>query len=91
MRHFLRRFEVHKTGNPSYLSWPRAHVRLSAPLISVAGWIKVESSRTFLASRTHFDLLGLGLERQVLGHGFGLKASSPRKLPYPQLEDSSKF
>ena len=25
-------FGVHKTGNPSYLSWPRAHVRLSAPL-----------------------------------------------------------
>ena len=26
-------FGVHKTGNPWYLSWPRAHVRLSAPLL----------------------------------------------------------
>ena len=25
-------FGVHTTGNPLYLSWPRAHVRLSAPL-----------------------------------------------------------
>ena len=24
---------VHKTGNPLYLSWPRAHVRLSAPMV----------------------------------------------------------
>ena len=25
-------FGPHKIGNPAYLSWPRAHVRLSAPL-----------------------------------------------------------
>ena len=41
---------------------------------------EVESSRTFLASRTHFEVLGLGLE-----------ASSPRKLPCPWLEDSTIF
>ena len=28
-------FGVHKTVNPSYLSWPRAHVRLSAPLTTL--------------------------------------------------------
>ena len=41
---------------------------------------EVESSRTSLASRTHFEVLGLGLE-----------ASSPRKLACPRLEDSSIF
>ena len=44
----------------------------------------MESSRTSLASRTssrtHFEVLGLGLE-----------ASSPRKLPCPRLEDSIIF
>ena len=48
---------------------------------------KVESSRTSLASRTHFEVLGL--EGQVLG--FGLEASSPRKLACPLLEDSTIF
>ena len=43
----------------------------------------MESSRTSLASRTHFEVLGL--EGQVLG----LEASSPRKLGCPRLEDSS--
>ena len=33
-----------------------------------------------MASRTHFEVLGLGLE-----------ASSPRKLPCPQLDDSTIF
>ena len=45
---------------------------------------EVESSRTFLASRTssrtHFEVLGLGLE-----------ASSPWKLACPRLEDSAIF
>ena len=45
---------------------------------------EVESSRTSLASRTssrtHFEVLSLGLE-----------ASSPRKLPCPRLEDSTIF
>ena len=41
---------------------------------------KVESSTTSLASRTHFEVLGLGLE-----------ASSPRKLPCPRLEDRLFF
>ena len=48
---------------------------------------EVESSRTSLASRTDFEVLGLGLEGQVLG----LEASSPRKLACPRLEDSSIF
>ena len=39
---------------------------------------EVESSRTFLASRTHFEVLGL-------------EASSPQKLACPRLEDSSIF
>ena len=57
-------------------------------------WIaEVESSRTSLASRTssrtHFEVLGLGLEGQVLG--LGLEASSPRKLACPRLEDSTIF
>ena len=57
----------------------------------------MESSRTSLASRTssrtHFQVLGLGLglEGQVLGLGLGLEASSPRKLPCPRLEDSTIF
>ena len=41
------------------------------------------------SSRTHFEVLGLGLEGQVLG--LGLEASSPRKLACPRLEDSSIF
>ena len=53
----------------------------------------MESSRTSLASRTssrtHFEVLGLGLEGQVLG--LGLEASSPRKLACPRLEDSTIF
>ena len=46
-----------------------------------------------LASRTHFEVLdlGLGLEGHVLDLGLGLKASSPRKLPFPRLEDSAIF
>ena len=56
---------------------------------------EVESSRTSLASRTFsrtdFEVLGLGLEGQVLGLGLGLEASSPRKLACPRLEDSSIF
>ena len=36
---------------------------------------------------TCFEVLGLGLEGQVLG----LEASSPRKLPCPRLEDSIIF
>ena len=49
----------------------------------------MESSWTSLASRTHFEVLGLGLQGQVLG--LGLEASSPRKLACPRLEDSSIF
>ena len=49
----------------------------------------MESSRTFLSSRTHFDVLGLGLEGQVFG--LGLEALSPRKLPCPRLDDGSSF
>ena len=51
-------------------------------LFSVKGGFgpEVESSRTFLVSRTHFQALGLGLE-----------ASSPRKLPCPRLEDGAIF
>ena len=51
----------------------------------------MESSRTSLASRTDFEVLGLGLEGQVLGLGLGLEASSPRKLACPWLEDSTIF
>ena len=47
---------------------------------SAVSILEVESSRTFLASRTHFEVLGLGLE-----------ASSPQKLPCPRLEDSTIF
>ena len=54
---------------------------------------EVESSRTSLASRTssrtHFEVLGLGLEGQVFG--LGLEASNPRKLACPRLEDSTIF
>ena len=56
---------------------------------------EVESSRTSLASRTssrtHFEVLGLGLglEGQVLG--LGLETSSPQKLACPRLEDSTIF
>ena len=54
---------------------------------------EVESLRTSLASRTssrtHFEVLNLGLEGQVFG--LGLEASSPRKLPCPRLKDSTIF
>ena len=49
----------------------------------------MESSRTSLASRTDFEVLGLGLEGQVLG--LGLETQSPRKLACFRLEDSSTF
>ena len=52
---------------------------------------EVESSRTFLASRTHFEVLGLGIKGQVLVLGLGFEASSPQKLPCPRLEDSTIF
>ena len=42
-----------------------------------------------MASRTQFEVLGLGLKGQVLGSG--LEASRPRELPYPRLEDSAFF
>ena len=48
---------------------------------------ELEFSRT--SSRTHFEVLGLGLEGQVLG--LGLEAPSPRKLACPRLEDSTIF
>ena len=48
------------------LATPMVH-RARGPGRSIA---EAESSRTFLASRTHFEVLDLGLE-----------ASSPRKLP----------
>ena len=48
---------------------------------------EVESLRTSLASRTHFEVLGFGLEGQVLC----LEASSPQKSPCPGLEDSTIF
>ena len=61
----------------------------SSPLLAKSwlhAWLRlqpeVESSRTSLASRTHFEVLGLVL---------GLEASSPRKLACPRLEDSSIF
>ena len=38
-------------------------------------------------SRTHFEVLGLDLEGQVLG----LEASGPRKLLCPRHEDSTIF
>ena len=41
------------------------------------------------SSRTHFEVLGLSLEGQVLS--LGLEASSPRKLACPRLEDSTFF
>ena len=47
------------------------------------------ASRASLALRTHFEVLGLGLEGQVLG--LGLEASSPRKLLCPRLEYSTIF
>ena len=53
--------------------------------LSQGCFTEVESSRT--SSRTDFEVLGVGLEGQVLG----LEASSPRKLACPRLEDSSIF
>ena len=53
--------------------------------LSLISSSEVESSRTSLASKIHFEVLGL--EDQVLG----LEASSPRKLACPRLEDSSIF
>ena len=70
---------------------------LKAKLAAMRCLPEVESSRTSLASRTssrtHFEVLGLGLglEGQVLGLGLGLEASSPRKLVCPRLEDSTIF
>ena len=56
---------------------------LQKPLLPIALLLEVESSRT------HFEVLGLGLEGQVLG--LGLEASSTQKLACPRLEDSTIF
>ena len=45
----------------------------------------MESLRTSLALRTHFEVLG------PKGHVLGLEASSPQKLPIPRLKDSTIF
>ena len=58
-----------------------------SPFHIIACIPEVESSRTLLTSRTHFEVLGL--EGQVLS--LGLEASSPRKLACPRLEDSTIF
>ena len=68
----------------TFWTWKRITATCKAVFVS-----EVESSRTSLASRTHFEVLGLGLEGQVLG--LGLEASSPRKLACPRLEDSTIF
>ena len=55
---------------------------------------EVESLALRTPSRTHFEVLGLGLEGQVLGlegQVLGLEASGPRKLPCPRLENSTIF
>ena len=41
------------------------------------------------SSRTHFEVLRLDFEGQVLG--LGLKVASPQKLACPLLEDSTIF
>ena len=46
--------------------------------------IEVESSMTSLASRVHFEVLGLGVEAQVLD----LEAYKSFKTSCPLLEDS---
>ena len=50
-------------------------------------WSLVMRGYQRTSSRTHFEVLGLGLQVQVLG----LEASSPRKLACPRLEDSTIF
>ena len=50
---------------------------------------EVESLRTSLASRTHFEVLGFGLEAQVLGLGRETFKSS--KTSCPGLEDRTIF
>ena len=75
---------------------PQVSPFLATPLVAYCfgRWkylTEVKSSRTSLVSRTHFEVLGLGLEVQVLGLGLGLEASSPRNLACPRLEDSSIF
>ena len=63
--------------NSNFLTTHAGHMKFS-------GWAtEVESSRT------HFEVLGLGLKSQVLG--LGLEASSPQKLACPRLEDSTIF
>ena len=69
----------------------RINFKPHTPQYNIVLLAEVESSRTSLASRTHFEVLGLGLEGQVLGLGLSLEASSPRKLACPRLEDSTSF
>ena len=65
-------------------SWTQKAFQRPLSTWPLASLSEVESSRTSLASRTssrtHFEVLGLGLE-----------ASSPRKLACPRLEDRSIF
>ena len=48
---------------------------------------EVESSRTSLASRTHFEVPGVGLKAQVLG----LEAYKFLKMPCPQAKTALFF
>ena len=64
--------QLRQVTSGAWQSWKNAALQCLGP--------EVESSRTSLASRTHFEVLGLGLE-----------ASSPRKLPCPRLENSTIF
>ena len=98
-------FLKHIRVNENLFAWSMTdcicQLSLLASRLVLDFWVlnlsEVESSRTSLASRTssrtHFEVLGLGLglEGQVLGLGLGLETSSPRKLPCPRLEDSTSF
>ena len=79
--HFLQKIDLKSTKNMRFciLHNPMGGAR-APPAPPLA---------TLLASRTDFEVLGLGLEGQVLG--LGLEASSPRKLACPWLENSSIF
>ena len=80
----LQKRVVHERNNSicctAWLSSAMAR-KLCALILHRSPTLEVESSRP------HFEVLGLGLEGQVLG----LEASSPRKLACPRLEDSTIF
>ena len=90
----LRTASLNLKPNGSYTRKGKRVTKVQCPLQQA----EVESWRTSLASRTHFEILSLGLKSQVLGLGIesqvlslGLEPYKSSKMSCPRLENSIVF